>query len=145
MNDKQKAFAEEYLTNGYNATRAYLSAYPNIKIETAEVNGHKLLRNTKIKVFLDEKKAELSNSKLITRLEMLDRLNRRSELIDESIRLSLIDEPTDEQRDKLKRLNNLIKMSDAAKIDDMIARMNGWNEPDKMEVTIKEFRSKFGD
>ncbi len=34
----------------FNATRAYMVAYNNPRIATAEVNGHRTLRNTKVRM-----------------------------------------------------------------------------------------------
>lgn len=48
LKPREKAFVMEYLTNGYNATRAYLKAHPRASPETAAANGYKLLRNAQI-------------------------------------------------------------------------------------------------
>ena len=54
MTERQKIFADHYIIS-LNATEAYKKAYPKIKsIKTAEVNGSKLLRNTKVKAYIDE-------------------------------------------------------------------------------------------
>lgn len=46
---KQKAFCREYVID-WNATRSYRIAYPNTKTDnTAAVQSHRLLRNTKVK------------------------------------------------------------------------------------------------
>lgn len=58
LNDKQQQFCLFYVKS-FNATKAYQKAY-KCSYETAMVNGHKLLRNTKIK----NKILELKQSKL---------------------------------------------------------------------------------
>lgn len=58
LNDKQQQFCLFYMKS-FNATKAYQKAY-KCSYETAMVNGHKLLRNTKIKY----KILELKQSKL---------------------------------------------------------------------------------
>ena len=58
MTEKQKIFADEYLTD-LNATRAYRVAYPSVKKdEVAAVNGSKLLRNTKVQEYISERMQE---------------------------------------------------------------------------------------
>ncbi len=58
MTEKQKIFADEYLID-LNATRAYLVAYPRVKNENiAAVNGSKLLRNTKVASYIQERMQE---------------------------------------------------------------------------------------
>ena len=64
MTEKQKKFAGEYLID-LNATRAYKAAYPNVKKdEAASVNGSKLLRNTKVKSYIDEQLASLHDKRI---------------------------------------------------------------------------------
>lgn len=58
MTDAQKRFCDEYLID-LNATRAYKVAYPRCKKdETANVNGSKLLRNTKVNEYIQERMDE---------------------------------------------------------------------------------------
>lgn len=55
LTEKQKIFVNEYLVD-LNATRAYKVAYPNVKKDdTAAVNGNRLLRNAKVKEYLNER------------------------------------------------------------------------------------------
>lgn len=55
LTPNQKIFADEYLID-LNATRAYKHAYKNVKKdETAAVNGSRLLRNAKVKEYIEEK------------------------------------------------------------------------------------------
>ncbi|MGK0551062.1 terminase small subunit [Enterococcus faecalis] len=52
LTPKQKAFADEYIINGGNATQAAVKAGYSKK--TAEVTGSKLLRNAKVKAYIAE-------------------------------------------------------------------------------------------
>lgn len=55
MTEAQKRFCNEYLID-LNATRAYKVAYSRCKKdETANVNGSKLLRNTKVQEYIAER------------------------------------------------------------------------------------------
>lgn len=55
MTEKQKRFADEYLID-LNATRAYKAAYPNVKKdETAAAAAARMLRNVKVKNYVDER------------------------------------------------------------------------------------------
>jgi phage terminase small subunit len=59
INPRHKAFADEYLVNGMNATQAYLSVYRSVKKEeTARVNGSKLLTNANIQTYIAERQKE---------------------------------------------------------------------------------------
>jgi phage terminase small subunit len=51
----QYEFCLAYLTNGYNATQAYLSAHPDVKNPTARVEGHRDLTKPNIQRYLASK------------------------------------------------------------------------------------------
>ena len=57
INQKQKIFADEFILTG-NATQSYQKAY-NCNIKTAEANGSDLLRNTKVKKYIEEVNKEI--------------------------------------------------------------------------------------
>lgn len=50
---KQKAFCEEYVKNGYNATQAYLTAYGG-QYHVANASGCVLLKKPHVKAYIKE-------------------------------------------------------------------------------------------
>lgn len=64
MNEKQKIFADEYIRNGGNATKAYMKAYGVKGEATAAVNANKLLRNTKIGAYIRARNDEMANERI---------------------------------------------------------------------------------
>lgn len=74
LTPKQKIFCDEYLID-LNATRAYKKAYPSVKKDdTAAVNGNRLLRNAKVKEYIDkrmkdrEKRTEITQDMVLKEL-----------------------------------------------------------------------------
>ena len=68
---KQKAFADYYIEFG-NATEAYIKAgYKVSKREIAEVEGHKLLRNPKVKNYIDERMKQIESDRIAKAEEVL--------------------------------------------------------------------------
>ena len=66
LTEKQKIFADEYLID-LNATRAYKVAYKNCKSdEVAAVSGSRMLRNVKVKQYIDERQEERQKRTEIT-------------------------------------------------------------------------------
>ena len=66
MTNAQKRFCDEYLID-LNATRAYKVAYSRCKKdETANVNGSKLLRNTKVQEYISQKQKEIEKRTEVT-------------------------------------------------------------------------------
>lgn len=77
MTEAQKRFCDEYLVD-LNATRAYKVAYSRCKKdETANVNGSKLLRNTKVQDYISskmkdrEKRTEVTQDMVIKELSAI--------------------------------------------------------------------------
>lgn len=74
LTPNQKIFADEYLID-LNATRAYKEAYKNVKKdETAAVNGSRLLRNAKVKKYIEEKMKAREKRTEITQDQVLAEL-----------------------------------------------------------------------
>ena len=72
LSPKQKRFCEEYCANGFNATKAAISAgYSEKSVAT---NTTKLLNNTKVKEYVEEYKQSLTVSASITVEGILERL-----------------------------------------------------------------------
>lgn len=68
ISDKQQRFADEYLSNGCNATQAAISAGYSKKY--ARQNAPKLLRNTTVREYIDKRNQEISSAKIVTQQEL---------------------------------------------------------------------------
>ena len=112
MNDKQKAFADIYLSNGCNWTQAYLEAYPTVKKEdTAAAAATRLLSNVKVQEYLQAEQKKTSQKLEITResvLETLLRIQANTESINPNASLKSIE---------------------------MVCKLLGLNEPIKTDIT----------
>lgn len=74
MTEKQKIFADEYLID-LNATRAYKIAYPSIKKDSVAAQaGSRMLRNVKVKEYIDEKLQEIHDKKTADIKEVMEYL-----------------------------------------------------------------------
>lgn len=74
LTEKQKRFADEYLID-LNATRAYKTAYPNVKKDsTASQAGSRMLRNVKVSEYIEkrmrdrEKRTEITQDRVLKEL-----------------------------------------------------------------------------
>ncbi|MCH8307828.1 MAG: terminase small subunit [Proteobacteria bacterium] len=47
-----KLFCNELICNGLNAKAAYLKVHPDVTSQTAEVNGHRMVRIAKVQAIL---------------------------------------------------------------------------------------------
>lgn len=71
MNERQRRFADEYIISA-NATQAAIKAGYSQKY--ANTNASKLLQNTTIKSYIDERLAELQSKKVADQQEVLEYL-----------------------------------------------------------------------
>ena len=132
MTDKQKRFCDEYLID-CNATRAYKVAYPNVKKdEVASVNGSKLLRNTKVKTYIDEQLQKIENDKIADVKEVMEYLTSvlRGETKSAEIVVEGIGDGCSEAREMLKEPSE----KDKLKAAELLGKRYGmWRE--KVEVS----------
>ena len=130
LSDRHRQFCDEYLSNGMNATQAYLSVYKSVKKEeTARVNGSKLLTNTNIKKYIADKQANLSKKFEVTREKLGKMLLDRAELVNKMQELAKKDKLTSTEESQYARLLMLLKASDGNKAIDLLGKMFGLNEP----------------
>ncbi len=74
MTGRQRRFADEYLID-CNGARAYKAAYPSVKKdESARANASKLLTNTSIKSYIDEKLSEIISARTADAKEVMEYL-----------------------------------------------------------------------
>lgn len=109
LTDKQQIFADEYLKD-LNGTRAYKVAYPNVKKDSvAAVNASKLLRNAKVRKYIDEQLEIMHNERSADAQEVIEYLSSvmrgksistvvQTEFVGEGIsKTKLIQKPPDEK------------------------------------------------
>jgi phage terminase small subunit len=113
LSAKHKAFCDEYLSNGLNATQAYKSVYKtNDKV--SEASASRLLLNVKVKDYLQKQQ-----EKTAKRLEI-----RKEDLIQDLLTI---------------KENNMEDAPPfAIKAIEVINKMLGFNATEKQEITITE-------
>ena len=117
LTEKQKVFVNEYLVD-LNATRAYKVAYPRVKKDdVAAVNGNRLLRNAKVKEYIDKRmkdreiRTEITQDKVLQELAAIAFSNGSdfAEVVEEVITVNgevVLDEEGKPKTYKTVKLNN---------------------------------------
>ncbi|MEW8993098.1 terminase small subunit [Clostridium sp.] len=89
LTDKQRIFANEYLaTHDLDATRAYKKAYPRVKSDdVAAAAGSRLLRNVKVKDYIDEQLKKIEDKSIADATEVMKYLTKvmRNEITEEVV------------------------------------------------------------
>lgn len=104
LSPQQEKFCQNYILNGFNATKAYLDAYSCKSEKTASASGTRLLGNVKIKQRLTELQKETHKDFTITREQILQELAKMAfgnigHLIDiKGGRITLRDDLTSDQK-----------------------------------------------
>jgi phage terminase small subunit len=112
LSKKHIAFIDEYFNLGFNGTQAYKKVYNNVADTTAVANASKLLTNAKIKEEIEKRYKILSEKSIVTKEEIIKDLK--------------------EIKDKYK--NGKIP-AHALKSIEILNKMLGFNEPDKIDQT----------
>ena len=113
LSAKHKAFCDEYLSNGMNATQAYKSVYKtNDKV--AGASGGRLLENVKIREYIQQQQETTANRLNITKERLL---------------LDLED---------IKNRNMGVRDSISIKAIEVMNKMSGFDAPIKQDITISE-------
>ena len=143
INQQQKNFIDMY-TAGWTMADAYSEAYQLDNYEMCRKSAYRLINKDTVQEYLKFKQAELAEKYTITKEKLIKDLLITKERFNEMWELGEMEELTDNQKAKLVRLNALLKGSDITKVNDQLAKMLGFNEPDKIEVK-QEWNISFGD
>lgn len=120
MNERHRAFVEEYLINGYNATTAYQKVYPKATYKTAIANGARLLTNAEIQAYIQSKKEETAKRNNITKDDII------------AVLASIMYNGESKDTDRIKAASELNKM-------------NGFNAPIEQNINMNIEQPMFND
>ena len=141
LNEDNKRVIDELFLNGFNRKKAYALVYPENKAP-AQGMGQMMARQN-VKDYYASKHKEWRESLSMDKYEVIDGLRRQIELHNDMVELALKDSLTTREEEKLARLNELVKGSDIMKAKDMICRIIGAYEPDKIEVVERTYKVGF--
>lgn len=123
MTEKQKIFADEYLKD-LNATRAYKVAYPNVKKDSvASQAGSRMLRNVKVKTYIDERLQELHNERTADAQEIMEYLT--AVMRGESASEELVVRGVGKGSQKIERVKKLPSEKDKLKAAELLGKRFG--------------------
>ncbi len=160
LNDNQKHFCREYIYD-WNATRSYKIAYPDCKTDnSAAASAIALLRITKIKEYIEEIQKDLEKQAGISRTMVLQEhmklaFSSIAHLHNTWIERKEFEELTNEEKACIAEISTQvrtqkineelvdiefikIKLYDKQKALDSIGKMLGYNEPDNINVNLKD-------
>lgn len=76
LSNNQKLFCQEYLKLGMNGTQAYLNVYKTCKKEeTAMASASRLLRNVKVKEYIEELQSKVQDKAIVSIEDIVNELS----------------------------------------------------------------------
>lgn len=143
LNEMNKKAIDALFENGFNRTKAYMSVYKQSNKAHARTSMYQILRKPKAKEYYDLKYKEFRELLDVDKHQMLDKLTAQVDMFDTMIELASKDNLTALEEEKLDRLKDLVKGADVMKAKDMICKIIGAYEPEKIEVTEKTYSVGF--
>lgn len=143
INANQAAAIDELFANGFNRTKAYLVAFPNCKPKYARASMQQLLAKPYIQDYYDVKYKEYQKILGVGKRQMVDSLKTQIEQYEDMLDLAMKPQLTASETEQLERMKEVIKGSDIMKAKDMICKIIGAYEPEKIEVTDKTYKVSF--
>lgn len=157
LTESQKVFCKEYILD-WNATRAYLVAYPNTSNDAARSSSSRLLTNDNIKTFLSEIQKDLEKVAGVSRLRVIQEhmklaFNSIAHLHNTWIERKDFEQLTDDQKACISEISTQIKqyypkdadsyevefvkikLYDKQKALDSISKMLGYDSPEQINVS----------
>ena len=135
LTPKQRIFCNEYLID-MNATRAYKKAYPNVKKdETAAQAGSRLLRNVKVKSYLEEQLKKIEDESIADAKEVMQMLTKGARMqLEEEV---VVVEGTGDGCSEARIVKKQISAKDAIKCQELLGKRYALFT-DKVEADVQQ-------
>jgi hypothetical protein len=135
---KYELVIDGYLSNMTMAA-AYMLVYPNSSLATARIEGWKVIHNEKMADYIEQRKAEIRDEMErkhgVTRYSLIDDQLKKKKALDVVFELAQKEVLTAKEEDLLKRMSSVIRTADVNKADEILIKMLGLFEAEKVDVT----------
>lgn len=143
INTSQRLAIDELFANGFNRQKAYRVAYPDCKPEHARSGMQQILSKAHVQEYYDLKYNEYKKIVGTDAYQMVDSLKTQIEQYEDMLDLAVKPKLTAAEVELLERMKDVIKGSDIMKAKDMICKIIGAYEPERIEVTDKTYKVSF--
>ena len=135
---KYELVIDGYLSN-LTMEAAYMEVYPNSSLATARIEGWKVIHNEKMSDYIEQRKAEIRDEMErkhgVTRYSLIDDQLKKKKALDKVFELAQKEVLNEKEEELLKRMSNVIRTADVNKADEILIKMLGLFEPEKLDVT----------
>jgi hypothetical protein len=135
---KYELVIDGYLSN-MTMAMAYMEVYPNSSLATARIEGWKVIHNEKMSDYIEQRKAEIRDEMErkhgVTRYSLIDDQLKKKKALDKVFELAQKEVLSEKEEELLKRMSNVIRTADVNKADEILIKMLGLFESEKLDVT----------
>lgn len=143
ISDKHKAVVDEYFLNGFHKPTAYGSQY-EVEGIAASRGFYKMCLRPEVKEYFKESQKDLSASIGLSREVIVGTLAKDIESYHEFVDLANQDNLTELEEKKFNRLSEVYSHNSKIKSLEVIVKLLGLNEPEKIEVKAVHYTVGFG-
>lgn len=143
LSDKHKAVVDELIVNGFNRKAAYETVYKS-KGNSSSVACFHMLRRPEVQEYLNHERSELVKSVAMDKQGVVLKLLQQIEGYDDLTVLASQESLTEKEYMKFNRLKELYSQQGALKAFEIIAKLTGLYEPEKVVVESVNYEIGFG-
>tara|TARA_R110002074_G_scaffold2181_1_gene12995 strand:+ start:140 stop:598 length:459 start_codon:yes stop_codon:yes gene_type:complete len=143
INDKHKAVVDEYFINGFNKIKAYESEY-EVKGTAASRGFYKMTLKEDVKDYFLSCQKDLAASIGLSKEVLVGTLSKDIESYHLFVDLANKDSLTEKEEKKFNRLKEVYSHNSKTKSLELIAKLLGLFEPEKIEVKSINYTVDFG-
>ena len=143
LSDKHKAVVDELIVNGFNRKAAYETVYKS-KGNSSSVACFHMLRRPEVQEYLNNERAELVKSVAMDKQGVVLKLLQQIEGYDDLTVLASQESLTEKEYMRFNRLKELYSQQGALKAFEIIAKLTGLYEPEKVVVESVNYEIGFG-
>lgn len=143
LNKRQIDFCNYYL-EGHLGAKAYRLAYgEEISHAVSKTCACRLLQKEEVKAFIQSKKEEIEHKYGLTKEKQIRDLQKQKERFEEMQKLADKDKLSKDDEKRFRRLTTILKGADYSRICDILNKMGGFYEAEKIDLK-QEIILKFG-
>tara|TARA_R110002020_G_scaffold83616_4_gene207806 strand:- start:250 stop:699 length:450 start_codon:yes stop_codon:yes gene_type:complete len=143
ISEKHKTVVDEYFLNGFNKQQAYGSQY-EVEGVAASRGFYKMCLRPEVKDYFLESQKDLAASVGLSKEVLVGTLAKDIESYQQFVDLANQDNLTEQQEKKFNRLKEVYSHNSKIKSLEVIAKLLGLFEPEKIEVKAINYTVDFG-
>ena len=143
LSEKHKDVIDFYFANGFNKRKAYESEYEATGTQASK-GFYTMLQKEQCRAYYEEKQRQLAENVGITKHTLIESLARDVENYSDYVDLASMDNLTNAQEKKFYRLSQIYSSATKIKSIEVIAKLLGLFEPEKVEVKQVNYTVGFG-